>query len=173
MKKTKLIFVIFLLLIFIGASAAFCQTDFKVGYIDVSKIFDQYEKTKESDKVLEAELNKRQGERDKLLNEVKRMRDELELLSEDAKKKKQGAIDEKVKDLDEFDRKAKDELKKERDVLMRDILKEIDDVIADYAKTNGYTLIFNDRVLLYGNETMDLTDEIIKILNKKYKRSDK
>jgi Skp family chaperone for outer membrane proteins len=41
-------------------------------------------------------------------------------------------------------------------------------VIQEYGKNNGYLIILNDRVLLYGDETEDLTEKIIKILNDNY-----
>ena len=45
-------------------------------------------------------------------------------------------------------------------------LEEIEKVVTDYSKQEGYDVIFNSRMLLYGNETMDLTPEILKRLNK-------
>ena len=45
--------------------------------------------------------------------------------------------------------------------------KKIEGVVEKYAKGNGYTMILNDRVLLYGQKQDDLTDEILKILNSK------
>jgi len=54
--------------------------------------------------------------------------------------------------------------------MVRDILKEMNTVIQKYGENNGYSIILNDRVLLYGGKTLDITDEIIKIMNKNYKK---
>ena len=54
--------------------------------------------------------------------------------------------------------------------MVKDILKEMSDVIKEYGQKNGYSIILNDRVLLYGDSGMDLTNEIIKILNEKYNK---
>ncbi|MBU2258780.1 MAG: OmpH family outer membrane protein, partial [Candidatus Omnitrophica bacterium] len=35
-----------------------------------------------------------------------------------------------------------------------------------YSEKEGYTLVFNDRVLIYQSKNLDITDEVIKILNK-------
>ena len=75
-----------------------------------------------------------------------------------------------IKTLQEFDQDARSELTKERDDMVRDILKEMNDVIRGYGEKNGYAIILNDRVLLYGQKTMDLTDDIIKLLNDSYKK---
>ena len=49
-----------------------------------------------------------------MVADVKKKRDEAELLSADAKDKKQAEIDEKIKALQEFDRTTRDALRKER-----------------------------------------------------------
>jgi len=150
-----------------GATQAYAVGD-KIGYVDLSKVFDDYLKTKEFDKSLEAKGAQKQVERDKLVNEVKKLRDESELLSAKAKEDKQAQIDEKIKALQDFDRITRDALRKERDGIVRDILKEIEAVIQNFGKSQGYLFIFNDRVLVFKNESADLTGQVIKVLNDSY-----
>ncbi len=141
-----------------------------IGYIDLAKIFDQYEKTKDSDKNLEVEWQGRQSEIKESREEITRLKDELEVLSEAAKAKKQGVIDDKIKELQGFTKEIQDELTSERNEIVSRILKDIDTTINQYGKSNGYDLILNERVLLYRAEGLDLTGEIVKILNDKYKK---
>ena len=140
----------------------------KIGYLDVAKVFDDYKKTKEFDAALEKEAKAKQSERDKFVNEITRLRDELELLSEKGKADKQAVIDEKIKRLQEFDRVTKDNLKKERDDMVADILKEINDIVQDYGKKQGYDLILNDKVIVYKKDSLNVTEDILKILNAQY-----
>ena len=140
----------------------------KMGYVDLAHVFDEYQKTKDFDKTLEAKGNAKQTDRDKMVNDVKKMRDEAELLSAKAKDDKQAAIDEKIKALQEFDRNTRDALRKERDTMVQEILKEIETVIQSYGKSQGYSFIFNDRVLVYKGEGGDLTAQVIKALNDSY-----
>ena len=95
------------------------------------------------------------------------MKDEIDILSAEAKGKKQTQIDEKIRQLQEYDQQTRVSLGQQRDKMLREILKEIEGVVEKYAKGNGYTMILNDRVLLYGQKQDDLTDEILKILNSK------
>ena len=141
--------------------------DNKIGYVNLSKAFDEYEETKQSDKSLEKKSEKDEKKRKKLADEIRKLKDEMVLLSDKAKEKQQAAIDEKIMSLQQFVKDARDELKKERDEMLRDILVEIDKVIQDYGKKNGYTVILNDRSLVYGEKTIDITQDIIDILNKK------
>lgn len=163
-------FLLFILVsLFLLSGITFAQDAGKIGYVDLSRSFDEYQKTKDFDKALEKKGDVKQQEREKLVVEIRKMRDELELLNENARKKKEQDIEEKIRILQEFDQDAKAELTKERDDMVRDILKEMNAVIQKYGEGNGYSIILNDRVLLYGKKTMDLTDEIIRILNKNYK----
>ncbi len=141
-----------------------------IGYIDLAKIFDQYEKTKDSDKNLETEWQGRQSEIKVLREDITRLKDELEVLSESAKLKKQEVVDSKIKELQGFTKEIQDELTSERNEIVRQILKDIDTIINKYGESNGYDLILNERVLLYRAEGLDLTDKIVKILNDKYKK---
>lgn len=156
------------LLAFAGPSA-YAEVE-KIGYVDLAKVFDDYQKTKDFDKTLESKGAGKQAERDKLVAEVKKLRDEAELLTGKAKEGKQVVIDEKIKTLQEFDRTTRDSLRKERDTMVRDILKEIETVIQDYGKKQGYTYIFNDRVLVFKTATGDMTAQVIKALNDSYKK---
>ena len=145
------------------------QNPLKVGYIELSKIFDEYKKTQDSSRALDEERKEKQTEMEKMVAELNRLRDELELLSEAGRKKKQAIIDEKTRKLSEFERESRIEIGSKRSAMMREILQEIDGVINGYGKAKNYDLILDDRFLLYQDESMDLTDETIKILNSNYK----
>lgn len=140
----------------------------KIGYVDLGRVFDEYEMTKTLDKQLESKGAVKQADRDKMVAEIKKLRDEAELLSAKAKEDKQAVIDEKLKSLQEFDRTTRDALRKERDEMVKDILKQIEVVIQDFGKTQGYGFIFNDRVLVYKSEGNDLTAQVSKVLNDNY-----
>ncbi len=169
MRLRNVIVIIALVVLFIGAGNVFAESQGKIGYIDLSRSFDEYQKTKDFDKELEAKGDMKQKEREKVVQEIRNMREELELMNKSAREKKEADIEAKIKSLQDFDQEAKLDLTKERDNMVKDILKEMSDVIKEYGEKNEYSIIVNDRVLLYGDHGMDLTNEIIKILNDKYK----
>jgi len=159
-----------LITIFLFSMPASAQADGKIGYVDLSRAFDEYQKTKDFDRALEKTGDVKQEQREKLVKGIRKMRNELELMNERARKKKEGDIESRIRSLQEFDQDAKMELTKERDDMVRDILKEMNGVIQEYGKGHAYSIIMNDRILLYGDEALDLTGEIIKILNERYKK---
>lgn len=141
--------------------------ELKIAYVDLDKVFEEYNKTKEEYKLLDNKLKEKESERKKMVDEVRRLKDELELLSDKGKEDKQAAIDDKINALSEFDKKARDEFKKERLDAIRNISNEIDIVIQDYGKTQGYDCLFSSRALVFGKDEYDITDTIIKTLNAK------
>jgi Skp family chaperone for outer membrane proteins len=53
---------------------------------------------------------------------------------------------------------------------MKEIFKDIEEAVKQYAEKEGYTLVFNDRVFVYQTKNMDITDKALDILNKGYKK---
>lgn len=145
----------------------------KLGFMDLSKVFDEYNKTKDLDKQLENKGDLKQAERDKLVADIKKLKDELDMLSDKAKETKQTEIDDKIKKLQDFDRETRDALRKERDDMARQILKEVKDTIDEAGKNEGYFLILDSRAILYGSEKDDMTQKILKLLNDKYTKGKK
>jgi outer membrane protein len=155
------------LLFFIGSTVCGYAKELKVAYVDIDRVFEEYNKTKEEYKSLDDKLKAKEAERKKMVDEIRRMKDELELLSDKGKEDKQAAIDEKINALSEFDRKAKSEFQKERMDAIKNISGEIENVIQEYGKNNGYDFLFSSRSMVYGKDEYDITAEITKMLNAK------
>lgn len=142
----------------------------KLAYVDLSRIFSEYAKTKEYDKVLGDKEAVYNTERDKNVNEIKQFQDKMNLLSDKEKEAKKVELETKIKALQDFDRQKQTDLRKEQDERMKEILKDIEGAVSQYAEKEGYTLVFNDRVLIYQTKNLGITDKIIEILNKGYKK---
>ena len=137
----------------------------KIAVIKMDKVFGDYEKTKAADAQLEKLSSAKQSQREQMASEIKNMREELPLLNDQARLERQKAIEEKFKSLTEFDRDAKESLRKERDEAVKGILDEIEAAVASYATDHGITLVITDRAVVYSPQTIDISNEILKILN--------
>lgn len=174
-KKTFcLILIIAFVFSVIFIPAKIYAAELKIGYVDTMRVLNSYNKTKDEEKVLEGKTNKIKEKRENMIEQIRKMKDELDILSENARVKKQTEIDEKMRELQDYEQQNSINLRRESDEIMREILSEIDKVIRKYAEDNGYTLILNNSsrfpVLLYGQKQYDLTDKILEILNSKYKK---
>jgi len=139
----------------------------KFAYVDLTKVFSEYVKTKDFDKALGERQKAYEAERDKMINELKQLQDKMNLLSDKEKEAKRPDLETKVKNFQDVDRQKQADLRKEQDEKMKELLKDINDAIKQFAEKEGYTLIFNDRILVYQDKNLDITDKIIDIVNAK------
>jgi len=140
----------------------------KLAYVDLSKLFGEYNKTKDYDKVLSGKEGVYTAERDKKVNELKDMESKFNLLSEKEKPAKKTELEAKINVLKEFDRQKQTDLRKEQDEKMKEILKDIETAVKQHSEKEGYTLVFNDRVLVYQSSQYNITDKVLAILNAGY-----
>jgi outer membrane protein len=166
MKIARLVWWGMFLVLFAWTGMA--QAADKFAYIDLSRTFSEYNKTKDYDKVLGDKETVYTTERDKKINDIKSLQDKINLLSEKEKETKRPELDTKLKSLEEFRNQKEMDLRKEQDEKMREILKDIEDAVKKYAEKEGYTMVFNDRVLVYQTKSLEITDKVIEILNKGY-----
>jgi len=139
----------------------------KIAVISLSKAFDSYSKTKAVDEDLAKKAEKAKKETEKLAEKINKARDEAQLLSKEAKDAKAEEINKMMRELQDYEREAGVELRRQRDDMVKDIFKEMNDAITKYGKEKGFDIIFDDRVLLYANDSVDITADIINILNSK------
>ncbi len=149
------------------ATPAFAK-DLKVAYVDLSRVFDNYQKTKDFDAVLQKEGEGFKQELDAKVQKVRDAQSKLALLKDDEKQKVSAQIEKDKADLIEFDKQKRTELAKKRDDKVREILLEVEKIVSNMAKKEGYSFIFNDRVLIYGDQEQNITDKVLKSLNDSY-----
>lgn len=170
MKKA----VSFILILFFCVGVTFAkpaQAVEKLGTVDVTKLFDEYQKTKEFSKALDIKVGAYEKERDGKLSEIKQMQDKINLLTDKEKEKKQKELEDKAKSIREFAVAKESELRKERDDKLKEISKDIEDAIQQYSKKEGYTMVFNDKVFAYYAKTNDITDKVLEILQANSKKN--
>ncbi|MDD5130565.1 MAG: OmpH family outer membrane protein [Candidatus Omnitrophica bacterium] len=163
MKKIAVVFGGMVMSLILLAGSAHAADKF--AYIDLSRAFGEYNKTKGYDKTLTDKEKVYTEERDKKVADLKAFQDKLSLLNDKEREAKGSELQTKVKEFQENDRKKQGDLRKEQDEKMKEILKDIEDAVKKYSEKEGYTMVFNDRVLVYQTKSMDITDQIIAILN--------
>lgn len=172
MKKIVIRSALFSIILLFSISAVKAES-LKIGYINISKVFDNYKKTKVQNKKLEEMSSKKQKEREQIVADIKKMRKEMKMLSEKGKKKKRSSLKNKISELQKFDRETRSKLKMQRDDIMKLILDDIKEATRTYATKNNFDLILYKNTLLYSENKMDLTSKIINILNSNYKKEKK
>ncbi len=160
----------FMILVFLSlmvATGSYAVEQGKIGYVDLSRLFDEYHKTKEYDKALESKHGELEKVGKEKIEKIRESEGKLALLKEDQRKKLEEEIDVMKGNAQEFVRQEQSSLTKERNEKIREILLEIEKKVSDFAEKENYDIILNDRVLIYGNPAKDLTEKILTILNEK------
>ena len=149
--KMARVLVTLIFLLCVMSSGVYAAEEGKIGYVDLSRLFDEYHKTKEYDKVLES----KHGELEKIgkekIEKIRESEGRLALLKEDERKMLEGEIDLMKGSAQEFVQQEQSSLTKERNEKIREILLEIEKVVSDFAEKNEYDVILNDPVLIYGD----------------------
>jgi len=176
-KGRDLLFLIFLLCFLLGPGirAPKAALIAKIGYIDIQKVFQGYEKTGD----LEARVKKDQAEYqrnlDELKEEIEKLRDELKeqelILTEAAKEEKQAEVDRRITELDNLVRDMTERLEKKWEEYTDEIVKDILAMTRSIAEREGYRLVFSKEALFYATPEpeFDLTEKVILELNEKYR----
>ena len=150
-----------------GAAQAAEQV--KIGYLDLDRVVQAIAKQTPEYDELSAELDKRAAEIDRRRAEIDRLGEELranEVIWSPTKVKEQKKnIQDQVDDRNVFAESAKRFQEVEENKILRRLLPDIAKTVKKVGARDGYSMIFEKRVLLYGSPNFDLTDIIVKELS--------
>lgn len=152
-------------LVAVSASFAYSQ-ELKIGYVDIRRAFYEYERTKTLEEGLTAITEDSQEERSKLVGELTQLNDEGELLSGKAKEQKQKEVDVKFLQLKDFDKDLRQKLLNKKNDMFREVIDDIQKVAVEIGEKGEYDFIIDSRNIMYAMEKYDLTEEVVKQLNK-------
>jgi outer membrane protein len=142
----------------------------KIAYVDLNKVFDGSQQTKDFSDVLQGEGQAFEKERDAMIQKIQDAQSKLALMSDAQKATMQADIDKQKDDLVAYDKQKRTELAKRRDDKVREILTQIQGIVSNIAKKEGYNYVLNDSTMIYGDAQYDVTDEVLKTLNDSYKK---
>jgi outer membrane protein len=145
---------------------ASAEEKLKVGYLDLNRVVQAVAKQTPEYEDLSKELEKRQSEIERRSAEIDKLKEELKnnrvIWSEEKSKDQEKLIRDKDDDLKVYSEGAQRFRDVEENKILRRLLPDIAKVVKQVGEREGYSMIFEKRILLYGSPTFDLTDAIIK-----------
>lgn len=177
-KKTVILFA--LAISIISCNKATETKEFKTAYIDTSKLMEESTEAKD----IEAKYkDKSKVMGNQLEAEVARFKTEASSFKENAMKNGQAWAQQKGAELQEREQQLSyaqqamlRQLQEESGVEMDTLVKSYKKIIKDYGKEKGYDYIFGTgdaQSVLYAKDSYDLTKDVIKMVNEKYKSAGK
>jgi outer membrane protein len=151
-------------------SADASSQNIKIGYVDLKEVFSKFEKANEMEanfvKDVEAEQKKVSQEE----AEIKKMQAEYEkkkdVMKPEERAKKEEELKNKIQVFSRMWSEVNKKLDEKRKELESNLLEEIKKEVKVYGEKNGFTVILDSRVIIYGQDIVNLTSEIIKLINK-------
>jgi len=180
-KNKSLILLLFCLCFLIGLGSKEIKADLvvKIGYVDLERIFHEYERTKGLEAKLKMENESDQQMLSERRQEIEKLKQALEMqkliLSESAKEEKQAELEQKIEELDKLSRgieqRSRERETKYTDEILKDLQSKLPLIIKSIAEKEGYRFIFDVRSLFYvtPEEEFDLTNKVLTRLNEEFK----
>ncbi|MBD3296083.1 MAG: hypothetical protein GF392_01790 [Candidatus Omnitrophica bacterium] len=165
MRKGLMMLLMLIMGVTLMAPCGYSQID-KVGYVDLRRAFYDYEKTQNLEKELNTLTEQSQEKRTAMVEEITAMRDEMQMLEGEAQQEKKQQLEQKLAELQEFDRVTRQKLLNRKNDMFRQVVEDIQKIVNEIGKTGKYDYILDSRNVMYGNEKYDLTDMVLKKLNK-------
>lgn len=145
--------------------------DVKIGVVNVPKVVALSEAGKRAEKELTDKLKTVKANLDKELASYESMKNAFEkealTLSDTVRAEKARKIQDKELKVKRMLQDYDLEFKKLRQELFKKILLDINAIVLKMGKDDGYTLILDSSTVIYFPDSIDLTNKVIKELNKK------
>jgi outer membrane protein len=149
------------------------RAELRIAVVDLQRALNECDAGKKAKDQVKAKFERSQ-------DQLKRQRDDLDRLKEDYDKKALVVKEEERRNLEkdlesrslDFKRKYEDfqsDLKRTDAELTEQIVQDLYGIVRDYGAKNGYSLVLetSSGVLLYHDAAVDVTDEIVKMHNRR------
>ncbi len=172
MKKCTLFLV---LMVFACVSLAQAK-EMKIAVLNMQKVIEASEPGRQAMDDLKSKFEKIKNDLEAQKKKIEVMRDELQkqslVLSQEAKQAKEFDMRRMVRDFQDSYQNYQRQMGLEQKKISEPILKVLVDVVKAYSVQNGFTLVIdkNNSGLLYADESVDKTNEVIVELNKAWKK---
>ena len=142
-------------------------------FIDFKYILNESEAGKKAQTSLKNKLNKGiknlQDKEKKIQDEEKKIIQQKKVISAEEYKKKVTELRKKVNSLQKERSTLLDTVSKQRTKARNELLKNLNPIIKDYMKQNKIRMVVDKKSLLLADENLDITKNIMSLLNNKIK----
>ncbi len=149
----------------------------KIAYVDNTKLLNEYQEKKDIESKLKEQISKYEKKRDSISQafqaEARAFDAEARNLAQNVAQKKYNELMQKSQILQQHLQQEEQKIQLESQTQMDSLLTKVKKLIKEYGKEKGYTFILGANEggsVLHGDEKKDITDEVVKSLNEKYKK---
>ena len=115
-------------------------------------------------------LDNDEGVHNYIMDKIKKISSQKDILSKEEYNKNVVILNEEFENFKKNGKKKIELLKTKRNIGMKKILDELNIVLSEYSKKNELTFIIDQKNIIMGKADLNITNEIIKLLNLKIKK---
>ena len=161
---------IYILFFFIFTSVSYADSTY---FVDFKFVLNESNAGKEAQKFLKNKLDKGikslQSKEKKIQEEEKKIIQQKKVVSADEYKKSVTDLRLKVSKLQKERNNLISEVGKQRAKARQELLKNLNPIIKEYMEKNNIRMVIDKKSILLADDKLDITKEIVKILNSKLK----
>jgi outer membrane protein len=171
MDRRKLVIFIGIVLFLGGWFGSVLAAELKIGCVDIQRAVNECNAGKEAKKTLTKEAEKFQRLIADKQKELQAMKDTLDkqnkMLTPESRAAKEKEFQTKVRDFQRWGQDNQNELSQKQKDLESNIAMGIQKVVQKIGVEEGYSIILdkNEPMVLFASRSVDLTDQVIKILD--------
>ena len=173
MLSIKKFFFIFILTII---SSNLFASNSKIVFIDMEKLLNNSIVGKSVNKKISSIIEKNKLEKEKLENDIKvddeKINSQKNILNDDEIKKMINDLNLKIKNYQKIIKQHKKSVQKIKVDSSAIILENLKPILSDYSDRNSISMVLQKKDVIIGKNQLNITDDIIKILDKKLKKID-
>ncbi len=166
-----------LLVVLFLCGPALAGDGLKIGWIDVQQVIVSCKQGREVNMKLEKkaqEYRKKFTAEKKKVDEMKKKLETLRTVgSDEAIRSQERAIDRKLQELELDSKYATKDMKEMQKKYLGPVIDELNEVISELGKKQGYDYILDSRTLLFAGERTNMTAAAIEAMNKRYEAGKK
>jgi len=171
MKRWIILFALLLL-----AAPAVRAEEFRLATVDLQRALNECESGKSAKENFKSQVDKLQADLNKQKNEIEKIKEEVEkkgmVLKDEERKNIERDYQKRLRDFQRTYKDSQAELQQRDNELTSEILRDLQEVIAEYGAKQNYTLVLeasNTGAVLYNSRAIDITDQVIQEYNSKRK----
>jgi len=148
----------------------------KIAYVRTGKLINEYLGMKEANEAYQKKIAMWEANidslRDTLQEAINKYKKDSINLMEKEKYKQKSYIMQLQQGLLQYSNAVNEKIAKEEEKMTLGVLNQVNSYIEKYGRENGYNIIFGTTAtgnVLYGDEALDITENVLKGLNRSYK----
>lgn len=145
---------------------------YRIGYVDIGRVFENTEEGKAILGRLKGEFEKKQKELDEKMKafeeKTKQFQQQASVMKDEVRQQRVQELAKEQRDLQALFLQYQNEINERKGRALVEFEGKVADVVQSIAKNEGLDYVLRREVLLFGPDKMDLTNEVIREYDKRY-----